>query len=145
MRRSSLVKSVGLVLFVGIAAGCPADDPAPAPPPPAAPPAAAPGAPAAPGAATELVSTGQQVYASAGCAACHGPQGLGTPLGPNLADGTWIWIEDTADLQTQLANVIRTGVSQPREYPAPMPPMGGASISEEQLQAVSAFIVSLNQ
>jgi mono/diheme cytochrome c family protein len=47
-------------------------------------------------------------------------------------------------MMTQMVAVIRTGVAQPREYPAPMPPMGGANLSEDQLQAVSAYVLSLN-
>jgi mono/diheme cytochrome c family protein len=152
----NLSKSMGLVFSAVLLAGCPdaADEPAarPADPgapvtAPATPPAATPGVTGTipPGATAEMVAQGQQVYAGPGiCFTCHGQNGQGTPLGPNIADGQWIWLEDGPDMMTQMVTVIRTGVSQPREYPAPMPPMGGANLSEDQLQAVSAYVLSLN-
>jgi mono/diheme cytochrome c family protein len=152
----NLSRSMGLIFSAVLLAGCPdaADDPAARPAEPAAP-AAGPAAPPAtapapvgtipPGATAEMVEQGRQVYAGAGiCFTCHGQNGHGTPLGPNIADGEWIWLDEGQDMMTQMVAVIRTGVSQPREYPAPMPPMGGANLSEDQLQAVSAYVLSLN-
>jgi mono/diheme cytochrome c family protein len=150
----NLSKSMGLLVTLMLAAGCgggdqaeenatPAEEPgaaAPAPAPPAG------GAPAAGGAASpEMIAAGQQVYSGAGiCFTCHGAEGVGTALGPNLADDQWIWIENpTQDLQTKLVDRIREGVPQPREHPAPMPPMGGATLTEEQLQSVAAYVASL--
>lgn len=103
-------------------------------------------APAAGGSSADLVAQGQQLYQSSICVSCHGPTANGTPLAPALNDGTWLWIEDGQDLQTQIATIIRTGVSQPKEYPAPMLPFGGAGqMSDEDVEAMSAYIVSLNQ
>jgi mono/diheme cytochrome c family protein len=106
----------------------------------------APVAPAAGGPDPQQVAAGRTVFTGAGlCQACHGPNAEGTALGPNLTDGAWIWISDPSqDLVTQLTTLIRTGIAQPREYPAPMPPMGGASLSDEQLEAVAAYVASLN-
>ena len=154
MRKRSL--SVGLMMTVAVLGACGDGGEDAAPPPPAAvqPSAPAPAAPAAPGgdlpvpagATAELVSQGQQVYAGQGiCFTCHGQQGQGTPLGPNLNDGEWLWVESPeSDLLTQLETIIRTGVAQPREYPAPMPPMGGASLSDDQVRAVAAYVAALN-
>lgn len=106
---------------------------------------AAPAAPAAPaGPDPALIATGQQVFTGAGlCQACHGPTGQGTALAPNLTDGTWIWISDPAnDLDGQLATLIRTGIAQPREFPAPMPP---ANLNDAQIQAVTAYVISLSR
>jgi mono/diheme cytochrome c family protein len=158
MPRSSLSRSVGLLIAISVIAACgDGADEAPAPPPSAAPaaPAPAPAAPAASaadlpvpeGATAEMVAQGQQVFAGAGiCFTCHGQGGLGTPLGPALADGEWLWIEaPEQDLVNKLAERIQTGVPEPREYPAPMPPMGGASLNEEQVHAVAAYVAALNQ
>jgi mono/diheme cytochrome c family protein len=145
MQRRSRVGSIGLLCLLAVAAGCPGDRDAPPPPAqqPGAP-AAAP-SPAQPAPAGDLISQGQQVYSGAGiCFTCHGPAGQGTALGPNLTDGEWIWVDTSQDLQQQIVTITRTGVTQPREYPAPMPPMGGANLSEDQLQAVAAYILSLN-
>ena len=154
MRMRPLVKPFGsLVLFTFLAAcgggdadAPPADDTAPiggaAPAPGATTPPATPGA--APAAGGDLVAQGQQVYNGAGiCMTCHGPNGQGTVLAPNLADDTWIWSDGSQPLEPQLVEIIRTGVPQPREHPAPMPPMGGASLTDDQLNAVAAYVASL--
>ena len=105
--------------------------------------AASPGAPAAGGASAEMVTAGQQIFVGQGlCFTCHGQNGQGTPLAPNLADAEWIWVQNPDD-QTEMATVIRTGVSQPQQYPAPMPPMGGAQLSDDQLNSVVAYVMSL--
>jgi mono/diheme cytochrome c family protein len=156
MRKRPLVTSIGLLSMLAVTAGCPGDQPETAAPPAAAPtaapatppaaaPAAAPTGPLPPGVTAEMVEQGRQVYAGPGiCFTCHGQNAQGTPLGPNLADGQWIWVTDGPDLQTQLVTIIRTGVTQPREYPAPMPPMGGANLNEDQLEAVVAYLMTLN-
>lgn len=143
-------KTLGFALALSILAGCGGDG-ADAPPP-TSDPATQPATPAptgdpAPAAGGDLVAEGRQVYSGAGiCFTCHGQEGVGTPLGPALNDGEWLWIEDpSGDLHTQLADIIRTGVASPAEYPAPMPPMGGASLNDDQLEAVTAYVVSLNQ
>ncbi|MEX0912855.1 MAG: c-type cytochrome [Gemmatimonadota bacterium] len=163
MHNQSLLKTLAVVLVAGTFAACgdagdeappPATiDPAAAPaettpePVPEPEPADAPAADAPAGATPEQIEAGRQVYTGAGiCFTCHGQQAEGTPLGPNLNDGDWLWIEDPeTDLHTKLVTLIRTGVTQPAEYPAPMPPMGGASLSEEQLESVAWYVVSLNQ
>jgi mono/diheme cytochrome c family protein len=156
-RATFSAKSLGMVLIAAVLAGCPADEPAPPPPPPAEPaaPPAAPATPAAPdvdaatlpaGVTPEMVQMGQQVYAGAGiCFTCHGQSAEGTPLGPNLRDDNWLWVDSASpDFFAEMVAIIRTGVTQPREYPAPMPPMGGANLTDEQLQAVAAYVVALN-
>ena len=39
---------------------------------------------------------------------------------------------------------IQTGVPTPKKAPAPMPPMGGASLTPEQVRAVAAYEYSLS-
>lgn len=163
MLRNPLSNSMGLlvtVLFVTACGGADAPEPetagdapleseAPAPMPEAAPaeaPASPGAAPAASGGDAVMIAAGEQVYRGQGlCFTCHGQDAQGTPLAPNLTDSEWMWIEDpTTDLQTKLVTMIRTGVAQPQEYPAPMPPMGGAQLSEEQLQSVAAYVASIS-
>ena len=128
-------KSLGLALALSILAGCGGDG-ADAPPPASEPAATQPASPAPAdqpatdaAAGGDLVEEGRQIYAGAGiCFTCHGQEGVGTPLGPALNDGTWLWVEDgSGDLHTQIATIIRTGVSNPAEYPAPMPPEASLS------------------
>lgn len=146
MRRRSLAGSLALV-FTLVAVGCNGDQPGDAPPPPTAQPAtpgAGPGAPSAP--LGDQAEQGRQIFAGAGiCFTCHGPAGQGTALGPNLADGQWVWVDPSEpDFQNQLVEIMRAGVPQPREYPAPMPPMGGVSLTDEQLESLAVYLISLN-
>ena len=75
--------------------------------------------------------------------ACHGPNGGGTQLGPNLTDDQWLHIPGPE--VDALVGVITAGVAQPKEHPGPMPPMGGASLTEEQVRAIAGYIASLGQ
>lgn len=94
------------------------------------------------GVTQEQFVQGKQLFTSqGGCHACHGPQAAGTPLGPDLTDSEWLNISDRD--YDEIVEVIQTGVAQPVEYPGPMPPMGGASLSEEQVEALAAYVVGL--
>jgi mono/diheme cytochrome c family protein len=161
MRTRKLVASAAVLALPMVLLGCP--DQAETPPPPTTQPTTQPGTPAttpaapgAPGAAVtsaralpagitqEMVQQGQQIYAGQGiCFTCHGQAGAGSVLGPALNDGQWLWLEDPNNFE-QLVGIIRTGVAQPREYPAPMPPMGGASLNDDQVRSVAAYVWALS-
>jgi mono/diheme cytochrome c family protein len=97
------------------------------------------------GVTQEMVEQGRQVFHGQGiCFTCHGQNGAGTQLGPALNDGNWLWVTADGDRFAQMETVIRTGVQQPREYPAPMPAMGGVSLSNEQLRSVTAYVYSID-
>lgn len=110
----------------------------------------APGVVAAPGSAVdcpdidqELVERGREVFAGAGsCFSCHGGAAGGSQLGPDLTDGEWLNVDGSYGA---IAEVVRTGVSSPERFPAPMPPMGGASLSRDQVCSVAAYIYSLSE
>jgi mono/diheme cytochrome c family protein len=74
------------------------------------------------------------------CTGCHGAAGTGTPLGPNLTNGKWLWSDGS---YAGIAKTITTGVAQPKDYRAPMPPMGGAQLTPDQVSAVAAYVWSL--
>lgn len=142
------------VLAVGLAA-CDGQQQQPAQEEPAAqPPAAQPGAEtgAAPGAVPpadlpegvtpEMVAAGQQIFTGPGlCYTCHGTDGTGTQLGPNLTDDEWLNIDGSYE---QIVQNITTGVPQPQQFPAPMPPKGGSSITDEQVREVAAYVYTLS-
>lgn len=87
---------------------------------------------------------GEELFGGAGgCMTCHGPNGGGSTLGPNLTDAEWLHIAE-ADVDA-VAGVIRDGVAEPQQYPAPMPPMGGASLSEDEVRALAAYVASIAQ
>jgi mono/diheme cytochrome c family protein len=156
-RRMRMAAPLSALLAL-VLAGCNGDDTAP--PPRAAEPvgtaAPAPAAPAAgptyaapevdlpAGVTAEMVAAGGALYHGQGiCFTCHGQQGAGGPLGPALNDSDWIALQEGSF--EEIVTVIRTGVPRPAEYPAPMPPMGGASLSEEQLRQVSAYVYALSR
>ena len=117
-------------------AGAAADSaPVAAAPAPAATPAAGAGGGAA---------AGQQIFASAGnCYTCHGPGGVGTALAPNLTDAEWVNFPARPSLD-EVMGLVRTGVPQPKQHPAPMPPMGGAQLTDEQIHEVAEYVLSLS-
>lgn len=103
------------------------------------------GGQAAAGLDPALVQQGAQAYASSVCVSCHGPNGQGTPLAPSFTDDEWLWVQPGQDMLTQVATIIRTGVSQPKDpaHVAPMLPFGGVQMNDEQVNALAAYVVSL--
>ncbi len=88
-----------------------------------------------------LVSRGRTVFSGAGnCFACHGTNAKGTPLAPDLTDAQWLNIDGS---YAAIAGLVRTGVPRPKQHAAPMPPMGGATLSAAQVCAVAAYVYSL--
>jgi mono/diheme cytochrome c family protein len=86
---------------------------------------------------------GQRVFEGKGaCFTCHGREGRGTPIGPDLTDGDWIAFDEPPD-SAAIEALVRAGVARPTRYPAPMPPMGGTRLSGAELGAVSAYVLSL--
>jgi mono/diheme cytochrome c family protein len=39
---------------------------------------------------------------------------------------------------------VRNGVTQPQQYPAAMPAMGGAQLTEDQIRSVSAYVYAIS-
>ena len=109
-------------------------------------PAPAPAAPAAPanlpaGVTSDMVLQGQQIFTSTGnCFTCHGPDATGTALAPNLTDAEWINVDGTYEA---IVGVVKTGVAQPKQHPAPMPAMGGVQLNDDQARQVAAYVWSL--
>jgi len=110
----------------------------------AKPPVAAPVAKAAtavlptpPGATAAQVAAGDRVYHAQSCAGCHGSDAKGTPLAPDLTSGTWLWGDGGL---ASIHDTIAKGVPEPKKYRSAMPPMGGASLSAQDLDALSAYV-----
>jgi glucose/arabinose dehydrogenase/mono/diheme cytochrome c family protein len=103
------------------------------------------GLPVPKGATQEMVALGDRIYhgqvGGATCTGCHGAGGAGTPLGPDLTDSKWLWSDGS---YAAIAKTITAGVSQPKEYRAPMPPMGGAQLTSDQVSAVAAYVWALS-
>ena len=97
------------------------------------------------GATAAMVASGDRIYhgqaGGAACAGCHGENGEGSPLGPSLTSKKRLWSDGS---YAGIAKVIKEGVPNPKEYRSPMPPMGGAQLTSEQLSAVAAYVWALS-
>jgi glucose/arabinose dehydrogenase/cytochrome c5 len=97
------------------------------------------------GATREMVALGERIYRGqvdgAACTGCHGDSGEGTPLGPSLTGKKWLWSDGS---YAGIAKTIKEGVSQPKQYRSPMPAMGGAQLTPEQVSALAAYVWSLS-
>lgn len=93
----------------------------------------------------EALEAGEEVFTGKGlCYTCHGSDGTGTQLGPDLTDDEWLNI-DPPPTQEKLETVIREGVQEPVEHAAPMPPMGGAQLTDEEVENVTAYVYQMSQ
>jgi glucose/arabinose dehydrogenase/mono/diheme cytochrome c family protein len=101
--------------------------------------------PIAPGATKAMVLLGDRIYhgqaGGAACTGCHGSAATGTPLGPDLTDTKWLWSDGSV---AGIARTITQGVAQPKQYRSPMPPMGGAVLTPDQVSAVAAYLWGLS-
>ena len=92
-----------------------------------------------------MLALGDLIYhgqvGGATCTGCHGPDAKGTPLGPDLTGSKWLWGDGS---YAAIAKIISDGVPQPKDYRSPMPPMGGAQLSSDQVSAVAAYIWGLS-
>jgi glucose/arabinose dehydrogenase/cytochrome c5 len=97
------------------------------------------------GATPAMVARGNRVYhgldGGATCTGCHGADAKGSTLGPDLTANKWLWSNGS---YSGIAATIAQGVAQPKQYRAPMPAMGGAQLSSDQVMAVAAYVWALN-
>lgn len=94
------------------------------------------------GATMEMVQEGDKIFHGPGnCYTCHGVDAKGTQLAPNQTDSIWINIDGS---YASIMQTVKTGVPNPKEHPAPMPPMGGAQLTDEQVKDVAAYIYAIS-
>ena len=87
---------------------------------------------------------GRALYLGRGsCSTCHGPAGKGTPLAPDLTDGAWLHFGARPTVE-EIAGLVRRGVPRPVKHPAPMPPGGGAKLSDEELALLASYVRGLS-
>lgn len=79
-------------------------------------------------------------HGGATCAGCHGSDGTGTPLGPDLTRGPPLWGDGSL---AAITRTIEHGVAEPKRFRSPMPPMGGTALSKPDLDAVAAYVWAL--
>jgi len=89
-----------------------------------------------------MVDQGKAVFSGEGiCFSCHGPEGKGTMLAPDLTSGEWIHVDGSYESIVQL---VTAGVPTPTVHPGPMPPKGGSAINDEKVRAVAAYVWTLS-
>ena len=91
-----------------------------------------------------LIEQGREIFVGAGlCYACHGSNGEGIPtLGANLTDNEWLHNDGSME---GIVETILSGVpAEKSSTGTPMAPKGGSSITDDQVKAVAAFVLSLS-
>lgn len=108
-------------------------------------PSGATGAPPA-GATAAMVAEGDSIFqgqkAGGLCFTCHGSDANGTALAPSLRDTTWRTGDGSYEF---IQKRVAEGVPAPTApYAAPMPPMGGASLTPDQVKSVAAYVYAIS-
>jgi glucose/arabinose dehydrogenase/mono/diheme cytochrome c family protein len=97
------------------------------------------------GATKDDVALGDRIFhgeaAEGTCAGCHGSDAKGSPQAPSLVNGTWFFGDGSLKAITQ---TINDGVPRPRNYSDPMPPKGGAPLSNTDVTAVAAYVWAIS-
>jgi cbb3-type cytochrome c oxidase subunit III len=93
------------------------------------------------GVTLEMVQAGKTVFETTTCYTCHGMDAAGTALAPSLRDQDWL---NSGGTYPELVEVVRNGVQQPVQYPAAMPAMGGANLTEDQVRQVAAYVYAIS-
>jgi mono/diheme cytochrome c family protein len=97
------------------------------------------------GATAEQVALGERIFhgraADGTCAGCHGSDANGSPQGPSLVSGKWL---DTDGTFPGLRHTITDGVPQPKNPSPPMPPRGGAPLTDADVTAVAAYVWAIS-
>ncbi len=92
----------------------------------------------------KLIALGDSIFhgqvGGGTCHVCHGQDAKGSAVGPNLTDKEWLHNDGTL---AGITGTINSGVPKPKNAPAPMPPMGGASLNPDQVKAVATYVHSL--
>jgi len=101
--------------------------------------------PVPPGDTKEQVELGDRIFhgeaADGTCAGCHGSDAKGSPQAPSLVNGTWVFGDGSLKAITR---TIADGVPRPRNYSDPMPPKGGAPLSDSDVSAVAAYVWAIS-
>ena len=94
------------------------------------------------GITVEMVAEGRALFTGEGiCYTCHGMNGEGGPLAPNLQDSEWIWVDGSYG---QIVQQVMVGIPEPEQFAGIMLPKGGTAITDEQVQAVAAYVWTLS-
>jgi glucose/arabinose dehydrogenase/cytochrome c5 len=89
----------------------------------------------------EQVALGDRIFhgevSDGTCSGCHGSDAKGTPVGPDLTSGVWVFGDGSL---AAITKTVTDGVPRPRSYSGAMPPKGGAELSDADTAAVAAYV-----
>jgi glucose/arabinose dehydrogenase len=98
------------------------------------------------GATRQDLALGQRIYlgevAGGTCSGCHGSDARGGPQAPSLVSGHYF--VGNGSFQS-IKQVVADGVPRPRDYEVPMPPKGGAPLSDADVNAVAAYVWAIGR
>lgn len=97
------------------------------------------------GVTQEMVQEGRAVFTGDGfCYTCHGNQGRGMQgLGADLTDADWLHGDGS---YSYIVRRVQQGVSANASTSGvPMPPRGGARLTDAEVRAVAAYVWSLSR
>lgn len=88
------------------------------------------------------ITVGRALFrGAANCAVCHGEEGRGSEVGPDLTDRVWLHGDGSYRMITKL---IRHGVTRYESTEGqPMPMRGWAPINDDEARAVAAYVWSI--
>ena len=91
-----------------------------------------------PGVTQAMVNRGRLVFEGPGqCVRCHGAD-AGGQIGPNLTDAAWLHAKGS---YLDIVGAILNGVPLERSTRGiPMPPRGGSNLTEDEVNAVAAYV-----
>jgi len=90
-----------------------------------------------------MVQEGRDLFNGGGiCFTCHTVEATGGPLAPDLTDDVWINVDGE---YSSIVELVKTGVPQPIEHLGSMLPRAGMPLTDEQVNAVSAYAYMLSR
>jgi mono/diheme cytochrome c family protein len=90
----------------------------------------------------EMVAKGDALFhSSANCYACHGSKAEGL-VGPNLTDAEWI--HSKGSYEDIVAQITKGVPKEESKSGIVMPPKGGATLSDDDVKAIAAYVHSLS-
>ncbi len=102
------------------------------------------------GATREQVALGDKIFhgqmSDGTCLGCHGSDAKGTPQGPSLVSGNFVQGAggQGSDTLQAITKYITEGVPKPRNFSDPMPPKGGAPLSDADIANVAAYVWAIS-
>jgi glucose/arabinose dehydrogenase len=101
--------------------------------------------PVPPGATRQQIVLGDRIFhgqaAGGTCSGCHGSDARGGPQAPSLVSGRFFMGDGSL---AAITATIADGVPKPHDYPVPMPPKGGAPLTNADIAAVAAYVWAIS-